>query len=170
MVTHGQAREYGRQAGAAAVERLEQEVAALNSRRRELAEGLSNRDSAGDRADAAAGIEQTDDLSWVDEQIAQVNEQIGQLRDGTAAGGHDELVDGTIVTLRFADGTTRTMRAVAITEEIMEGEESTAMTIGSPLARALVGSSAGDMITYRSPSGEMRVEVIAIETPISRRR
>ncbi|MGH3548301.1 MAG: GreA/GreB family elongation factor [Pseudonocardiaceae bacterium] len=169
MVTRGQAAGYSSQAGATAVERLEQELVALNSRRRELAEGLSDRDSAGDRADAAGALEQSEDLSWVDERIAQVTEQIGQLRNGTAAGGHDELADGTVVTLRFADGTTRTMRAVAITEEIMEGEESTAMTIGSPLARALVGSSAGDTITYRSPSGEEYAEVIAIQTPTSRR-
>jgi transcription elongation factor GreA len=165
MVTQGQADQYRSQAGAAAVERLEQELAALHSRRRELAEGLDNRDSAGDRADAAAALEQSEDLSWVDERIAQVTEQIGQLRDGTATGGDDELADGTVVTLRFADGTTRIMRAVAITEEIMDGEESTAMTLGSPLARALVGSSAGDTITYQSPSGEIRAEVIAIETP-----
>jgi transcription elongation factor GreA len=165
MVTQGQADQYRSQAGAAAVERLEQELAALHSRRRELVEGLDNRDSAGDRADAAAALEQSEDLSWVDERIAQVTEQIGQLRDGIAAGGHDELADGTVVTLRFADGTTRTMRAVAITEEIMDGEEFAAMTLGSPLARALVGSSAGDTITYQSPSGEVRAEVIAIETP-----
>lgn len=169
MVTRGQAAEYSSQAGATAMERLEQELVGLNSRRRELAEGLTDRDSAGDRADAAGALEQSEDLSWVDERIAQVTEQIGQLRDGTAAGGQDELADGTVVTLQFADGTTRTMRAVAITEEIMEGEESTAMTIGSPLARALVGSSAGDTITYQSPSGEVRAEVIAIETPTSRR-
>lgn len=75
------------------------------------------------------------------------------------------MPDGTMVTLRFADGTTRTMRAVAIAEEIMDGEESTAMTTGSPLARALVGRSAGDTITYQSPSGEVRAEVVAIETP-----
>jgi transcription elongation GreA/GreB family factor len=169
MVTQDQTGEYSSQAGAAAVERLEQELAALNSRRRELAEGLGDRDSAGDRADAATALEQSEDLSWVDERIAQVTAQIGQLRDGTAVGGDDELADGTVVTLRFADGTTRTMRAVAITEEIMDGEESTAMTIGSPLARALVGSRAGDTITYQSPSGEVRAEVIAIETPTSGR-
>jgi transcription elongation factor GreA len=151
MVTQGQADQYRSQAGAAAVERLEQELAALHSRRRELAEGLDNRDSAGDRADAAAALEQSEDLSWVDERIAQVTEQIGQLRDGTAVGGDDELADGTVVTLRFADGTTRTMRAVAITEEIMDGEESSAMTV--------------DTITDQSPSGEVRAEVIAIETP-----
>ncbi|MDQ2880610.1 MAG: GreA/GreB family elongation factor [Actinomycetota bacterium] len=168
MVTQGQAAEYSSQAGATAVERLEQELVALNTRRRELAEGLSDRDSAGDRADAAGALEQSEDLSWVDERTAQVTEQIGQLRGGTAAGGHDELADGTAVTLRFADGATRTMQAVAITEEIMEGEESTAMTLGSPLARALVGSSAGDTITYRSPSGEKHAEVIAIDTPTSR--
>lgn len=165
MVTRDQAGEYSSQAGATAVERLKQELAALKSRRRELAEGLNDRDSAGDRADAASALEQSEDLSGVDERIAQVTEQIGQLRDGSTAGGHDELADGTVVTLRFADGTTRTMRAVAITEEIMEGEEATAMTIGSPLARALVGSSPGDTIIYQLPSGEVRAEVIAIKTP-----
>jgi transcription elongation factor GreA len=168
MVTQGQASEYHSQAEETAVERLEQELAALRNRRRELAEGLGDRDSAGDRADAAGALEQSEDLSWVDERISQVTEQIGQLLGGTAAEDDDELADGTVVTLRFGDGTTRTMRAVAITEEIMEGEESTAMTIGSPLARALVGSSAGDTITYQSPSGEVRAEVIAIETPTSR--
>jgi transcription elongation GreA/GreB family factor len=39
------------------------------------------------------------------------------------------------------------------------------MTTGSPLARAVVGRSAGDTITYQSPSGEVRAEVVAIETP-----
>jgi len=165
MVPEGQADQYRSQAGATAVERLEQELAALHRRRQELVEGLDNRDSVGDFADAATALELPEDLSWVDERIAQVTEQIGQLRCGTAAGGTDELPDGTMVTLRFADGTTRTMRAVAIAEEIMDGEESTAMTTGSPLARALVGRSAGDTITYQSPSGEVRAEVVAIETP-----
>jgi transcription elongation factor GreA len=156
--------------GAAAVERLEQELTVLNSRRRELAEGLADRDSVGDRGDASVALEQSEDLAWTDERIAEVTELIRQLREGIAVSAQNELADGTVVTLRFSDGTTRIMRAVAITEEIVEGEESAAMTIGSPLARALVGSSAGDTITYRSPSGEVRAEVIAIEAPGGRVR
>lgn len=151
--------------GGAAVERLEQELAVLNGRRRELAEGLDDRDPVGDRGDAAVALELSEDLARVEERIAEVTERIRQLREGIAAGDHDELADGTLVTLRFSDDMTRTMRVVAITEEIPEGEESAALTIGSPRARALVGSSAGDTITYRSPSGEVRAEVIAIEAP-----
>ena len=103
--------------GAAAVERLEQELIVLNGRRRELAEGLDARDPVGDRGDASVALKQSEDLAWVEQQIAEVTERIRQLREGTTAGDPDELADGTVVTLRFSDGMTRTMRVVAITEE-----------------------------------------------------
>lgn len=156
--------------GQAAVERLEEELAVLNSRRRELGGGLGDRDSVGDGGDSSVALQRSEDLAGVDERIAEVTARIRQLPEGLTSGDPDELADGTVATLRFSDGTTRTMRAVAITEEIAEGEESTAMTIGSPLARALVGSGAGDAITYQSPAGEVRAEVIAIETPRRLRR
>lgn len=165
MVTKDQARADDEHRGATAVESLQQELAVLNSRRQELAGGMDDRDSVSDGGDASVALQQSEDLAWVDERITGVTDRIRQLSEGIPAGDQDELADGTVATLKFSDGTTTTMRAVAITEEIAEGEESTAMTVNSPLARALVGSDAGDEITYQSPAGEVSAEVIAIETP-----
>ncbi len=35
----------------------------------------------------------------------------------------------------------------------------------SPLARALLGSSVGDIVTWRRPTGDVELEIVAIDYP-----
>lgn len=152
---------------AAARQRLEEELVVLRSRRRELAAGLSDPDVVGDRADNAEALQRSDDLAWVDDRITEVSDRLARL-DASGAdltGRPGELPDGTVVTLRFADGRTETLRVVAITEEIAEGEETTTITSGSPLGRALAGGVAGGAVTYRTPAGAVSAEVVEIRLP-----
>lgn len=144
-------------------ERLEREVALLREQRRELAADLSDADPVGDRADQAESLERADDLAQLDGRIKEIVELL------TRAGWTDErpggLVDGTVVTLRFADGTVETLRAVMVTDEAAEDEGAQVLTVDSPLGLALSGRHAGDTVTYRTPDGETSVDILAIASP-----
>ncbi|KAA5830692.1 GreA/GreB family elongation factor [Saccharopolyspora hirsuta] len=145
--------------------RLEAELAALRERRRALVAPMREQESdVGDRADEADALEEGDDLAAVDERIREVT--------GLLAGGPEavpgRVPDGTTATLRFDDGTERTVRAVAITEEIPAGQQDETVTTDSPLGLALAGHRAGDTISYSTPGGEVRARIIALETPDNR--
>lgn len=152
---------------AAARRRLDEELAVLSRRRRELAVGLSDPVVVGDRADNAEALQRSDDLAWVDDRITELTDRLAHLdaRGTDLVGEPGALPDGTVVTLRFADGGTETLRVVAMTEEIAEGEEPITITTGSPLGRALVGAAAGTAVTYRTPAGARNAEVVEIRLP-----
>jgi transcription elongation factor GreA len=143
--------------------RLERELALLREQRRELAADLSDDDSVGDRADQAVALEQADDLAQMDGRIKEIVELLAR------GGGADErpggLVDGTVVTLRFADGTIETLRAVLVADEVPEDEGAQVLTVDSPLGLALAGCHAGDTVTYCTPDGQASVDVLAIVPP-----
>ena len=57
------------------------------------------------------------------------------------------------------------MRVVAIPEEVAENDGAGAVTLDSPLGRALGGSEVGDIVQYGTPSGTALVEVLALRVP-----
>ncbi|MGH3438145.1 MAG: GreA/GreB family elongation factor [Sciscionella sp.] len=147
--------------------RVERELAVLQDQRRELATRLAGQDPVGDRADEADALTRGDELAAVDDRIASLRE----LLDASAADPNrtdadsDGLVDGTRVTLRFPDGALRTLRVVTITEEAAEAERDTVLTTDSPLGNALAGHHPGDLITYPTPAGKQRVELVSLTPP-----
>lgn len=117
--------------------RLEQELARVRDERRELATSLAGEDSKdptdGDSGDQADLLERADDLARMDRRITE----IGHLLVGSRPGAEEDLhgpEDGTVVTLRFADGTVSTFRVVAITEEVSEDRQDEVLTVDSPSA------------------------------------
>lgn len=144
-------------------QRLQEELAQLQQRRSALAAELDERDSVGDRADHADVLEQADDVAWLDERITEVSGLI-------ASGGVPETADGQLprgaeATLRFDDGEVSTLRVVAISEEVVEDDGVAAVTVDSPLGRALATSKVGDLVEYTTPSGPALVEVLALHKP-----
>jgi transcription elongation factor GreA len=140
--------------------RLERELALLREQRQELAADLSDDDSVGDRADQAVALEQADDLAQMDGRIKEISELLA--RGGEADERPGGLVDGTVVTLRFADGTIETLRAVLVADEAPEDEGAQVLTVDSPLGLALAGCHAGDTVTYCTPEGVASVDVLDI--------
>ncbi len=143
--------------------RLEEELAQLRERRRALAGELDERDAVGDRADHADVLEQADEIAWLDERIGEVSGLI-------ALGGVPEPADGQLprgaeATVRFDDGEVSTLRVVAISEEVVEDDRVGAVTVESPLGRALASSKVGDVVEYTTPSGPALVEVLALHKP-----
>ena len=76
-----------------------------------------------------------------------------------------QLPNGTAVKLRWPDGEEVDMLVVNCIEETPAGAEDTTLTADSPLGLALFGRKAGETITYRTPRGELQVELLAIEQP-----
>jgi transcription elongation factor GreA len=144
-------------------QRLEREVALLREQRRELAADLSDDDPVGDRADQAVMLEQADDLAQMDERIREILELLARADWADERPGG--VPDGTMVTLRFADGTVETLRGVLVADEVSDDEGAQVFTVDSPLGLALAGCHAGDTVSYPTPEGEARADVLAIVPP-----
>jgi transcription elongation GreA/GreB family factor len=144
---------------------LREELAVLREQRGELGE-LSD-DVPGDGADAAEQLVRAEEAARIDARVTEINRL---LAGGSAVPGADldapnGLPDGSVVTLRFDDGATVTLRAAAIPEAIPDSERDDSLSLDSPLGRALAGASAGDTVSYETPAGERRAEVVKIEPP-----
>ena len=142
--------------------RLESELADLKRRRDQLRSDLQgDAETVGDRGDAADALQRAEDLAGVEEQIGRVT----WLLAGGNTTVEGQLPNGTQVKLRFSDGEESTMRVVNYIEETPAGAEDTTLTADSPLGLALYGRKAGETITYRTPRGELQVDLLAIELP-----
>ena len=143
--------------------RLEAELADLKRRRDQMrAELQGDAETVGDRGDAAEALQRAEDLAGLDEQIGRLTWLVA----GGNATVEGQLPNGTEVTLRFPDDKEDVrMRVVNFIEETPAGAEDTTLTSDSPLGLALYGRKAGDLITYQTPRGELKVKLLAIEYP-----
>lgn len=150
-------------------QRLEQELDVLRSRRADLDSGRMSEDRADDEADSAEMLRRADEVVRIDDRINEITRlmAVGGAVSGvsTHADTDGGLADGTMVTLRFDDGGVRTLRAVAITEAVPEGEEDSSLTLDSPLGQALAGHDVGDSVSYETPEGTVRAEIVGIRAP-----
>ena len=67
---------------------------------------------------------------------------------------------GVTVRVRTDDGEERAHRLVTAEEYALLGE---GVSIGSPLGRALLGASVGDLRELHAPKGVVQIEVVALE-------
>ncbi|WP_216215411.1 GreA/GreB family elongation factor [Amycolatopsis aidingensis] len=139
--------------------RLEEELAQLREQRTALAPRLSE-ESLGDSADQADMLERAEGAAWIDRRISEIVDML-------SGAGQEEypIPPGTTVTLRFDDGDEETLRIVAIAEDAADEDSASALTLDSPLGRAIVGHNAGDTITYRTPHGEAAAEIVELKPP-----
>ncbi|MGF2944390.1 GreA/GreB family elongation factor [Mycobacterium sp. Lab-001] len=149
----------------AARENLAAELDRLRQRHERLElEVRNDRGMVGDQGDAAEAIQRAEELVALADRI---NELDRRLRGGPppAEDGAAALPGGTEVTLRFDDGEVVTMQVISIVEETPVGREAETLTSHSPLGLALAGRRAGDTVTYATPQGENRVELLAVTLP-----
>lgn len=146
-------------------ENIEAELARLRqSRDRMVAEFQGDRDTVGDHGDAADAIQRADEVASLDDRIAELTRVLaGGAPRAQSPGG---LPGGTDLTLRFPDDTEAVhLRVVLIEEETPAGREDSTVTADSPLGRALAGHQPGDTVTYLTPQGQRRVELLAVKYP-----
>lgn len=138
--------------------RLEQELAQIREQREALAPRLSE-ESMGDSADQADVLERAELAARLDRRA----EEIMDLLSGKGTHGDTDLPPGTVVELRYADGSKEKLRVIAIAEEAEDGDAT--ITAESPLGQAIAGHAKGDTVTYRTPRGEGSAEILKLTHP-----
>jgi transcription elongation factor GreA len=150
-------------------DRLAAELAELRQRRDRLAAELQgDQDTVGDHGDAADAIQRADEVAAIDDRITELNWLLhGGVPVSEAPG---RLPDGAELTLRFPDEGVVHMRVVAIPEEASVDTDEATLTADSPLGLALAGHQPGDTVTFSTPQGQQRVELLAAKYPNERAR
>jgi transcription elongation factor GreA len=136
---------------------LSGELDVLKSRQRELAESLDSDDSPGDRADQADAIERVSELQAIERRIAEIRRLLATSTESADPTPTDQVGPGSVVTLRYADGTTDTVRIGIVVED-----DATVVTPDSPLGHALLDRRAGQDIAWSTPAGERQARVVQV--------
>ena len=139
---------------------LTEELEVLRSRRREFADGLDSNDFPGDRADQADAIERASELQAIERRIAEITRLLASSADPADPIPADQAGPGSVVILRYADGTTDTVRIGIVVEE-----DAAVVTPDSPLGHALLGSRTGQDITWPTPAGQRQARVVQVSQP-----
>ncbi len=79
----------------------------------------------------------------------------------TSGGGDLSVQAGCVVSIRYEGDDDVEQYLIGSIEERREGL--TIMSPGSPLGKALVGASKGDVVTYEAPNGPLNVTVVDID-------
>ena len=137
---------------------LTEELEVLRSRRREFAEGLDSDDLPGDRADQADAIERLSELQSIDRRIDEVIRLLADGTDTDPPSPSGQVGVGSIVTLRYPDGSTDVLRVATV----IEADDATVVTADSPLGTALLGRSAGQDIDWSTPTGQREARVVQV--------
>ena len=128
---------------------------------------MSDEDTVGDSGDAADEIQQAQDVAFVDKQIAKLEGLLH--RSGSANTPMELLPDGAQVTLRLAYGGVTTMRVISDVAEIPgspeASQEGETLSADSPLGLALAGHQPGDAVSYETPQGPQRVQLLSVKLP-----
>jgi transcription elongation factor GreA len=147
-----------RQLSASARTRLEHEELILVQRRAELIVEPSQAETGGDLIDQASVFAQQIEIEKVDNKLAHIRELLASTT--VACGAADGSVAvGSVVTLKFDDGSTETYQVGLIEEQ---DADVVALTPTSPLGQALIGHRKGETLTYAAPAGELTVEIVNV--------
>lgn len=101
--------------------------------------------------------------SFAEGRIGEIEGKLAnaQIIDVTKVDANGKVVFGATVELEDIDAEKRVTYQVVGEDEanIKEGR----ISIGSPIARALIGKEAGDVVIVKAPAGNIEYEIIAIE-------
>jgi transcription elongation factor GreA len=138
---------------------LLEELGLLQVRRRELQESLAGDDDPQDYGERAEATGRRDEIDWIDRRMRDLVHYLAEV--GRPDGDRSERVGlYSVVTLRFPDGSTDTVRVTRFPDE-----DILVVTPESPLGRALLGARPGDEITWTAPEGRLRARVERVERP-----
>lgn len=148
-------------------QQLRNELEILRARRALLrGDSVAEDHRASDSGDRAEALRRADDVFRVEDRITEIHRL---LTTGQPASGEvPALPEGSIITLRFPDGDQETFYASAVLGAAPDAAPAELLGLSSPLARALAGHCAGDTITWTTPTGVQRADVVTIQLPTPR--
>jgi transcription elongation GreA/GreB family factor len=143
--------------------KLEAELSLMNAQRAQLRGDNAEDHRAAELGDRAEAMRRADDVFRIEDRIREITRLLtaGPLRQATADNGPG-LPEGMRVTLRFADGDEETYYATSILDTAPDDPNLEILGVNSPLAKALTGHEVGDIISWVTPSGQQKADIIHI--------
>ena len=131
-------------------------------RRPEVVRALAEAAAEGDRSENAEYIYGKKRLREIDRRIRYLRKrlEIAEVVEQSRQKKRDQVFFGATVTYADGQDRERTVRIVGVDEVRHEDGE---VSWISPIARALLKASEGDLVTVRTPGGLEEIEVVAIE-------
>ncbi len=145
------------------VERLREELSKLKSvDRPKIIQAIAEARSHGDLSENAEYHAAREQQSFMEGRIAELEAVISsaQLIDPTQLEEEGRIVFGA--TVELLDQETDEEVTYQIVGEVEADLSRGQISIGSPIARALIGKEEGDVIEIRTPAGERSYEVLAV--------
>ena len=142
-------------------QKLEREIGQLEtSARGEMAERIKAARDLGDLKENAEHHDAKDAQAILETRILRLRDQLTRAQVVEAEGGGDAVAFGSQVQVADRDSGKRS------TYTLVSGVDADAaagrLSVESPVAQALVGSRAGDVVEIRTPKGMRTLEVISI--------
>jgi transcription elongation factor GreA len=142
-------------------EKLEREIEELEtSARGEMAERIKAARELGDLKENAEYHDAKDAQAILETRILRLRDQLTRAQVVEAEGGGDAIAFGSEIEIADRDSGKRTTYTLvsAVDADAAAGR----LSVESPVAQALVGARAGDVVEIPTPKGMRTLEVISI--------
>lgn len=143
------------------LEKLQREIEELETgARSEMAERIKAARELGDLKENAEYHDAKDAQAILETRILRLRDQLARAQVVEAEAGGDRVAFGSEVELADRDSGRRTTYTLvsAVDADAAAGR----LSVESPVAQALVGARAGDVVEIPTPKGTRTLEVIAI--------
>ena len=143
--------------------RLQEELKRLKSvDRPAIVQAIAEARAQGDLSENAEYDAAKERQGFIEGRIKEVEAKLStaQIIDPTSLAGEDRIVFGATVDLEDLDSGAKVVYQIVGDDEadIKVGK----VSISSPIARALIGKSEGDVVNLVTPGGDRELEVLAI--------
>jgi transcription elongation factor GreA len=146
-----------------AYDRLQEELVHLEGdARSKIIEDIATARAHGDLSENAEYHAAKDQQGLQEARVRQIKEM---LENAEIIHAKDDGVikPGKLVTLRYGQDEDPETYLLGLREE--RGGEHDILTPESPIGQALVGHLAGETLIAKVPAGDLRIEIVAVETP-----
>ena len=138
---------------------LQQELEVIWLRRRDVVKALAEAAAEGDRSENAEYIYRKKELRGLDRRIRYLQKRLPALKVVRERPSGDAVYFGAIVAVRDDTGATREHRIVGPDET---DAKTSAISIDSPVARALLGKRVGDVVDVATEPAASTLRVVTI--------
>ena len=146
-----------------AYERLQAELEDLTTRGRvEIARAIETARELGDLSENADYHAAREDQGRMEARIRQLQSLVDNAVIVEGAQESDTVMTGSVVALRYEGDDEADRFLVGSIEE--RRSDVAVVSPASPLGQALIGHREGDVVEYQAPGGDLKVEIVEIET------
>jgi transcription elongation factor GreA len=146
-----------------AYDRLKAELEDLTTRGRvDIAQTIEIARELGDLKENADYHAARDDQGRMEARIRQLQSLVDNAVIVDASQGSDVVAAGVVVALRYEGDDDADRFLVGSIEE--RRSDVAVVSPASPLGQALLGHRKGDVVSYQAPGGNLKVEIVDIET------